>query len=318
MNFIVSIPMHSDAETPQDDWPTETDGHRPHVLSFNSHDPSGASGLMADAQALASVGVHAMGIITGTWVRDSVDIHDHISFDEEAVRDQAVTVLEDVPVHVIKVGFCGTPENLSVIAELCADYPDTPVVAFMPSLNWWDVEQAEDYLDAFRELLLPQATVLVGSHGTLSAWLLPDWTSHRPPTARDLAKAAADKGVPFVWVTGLAQGHQRIDNQLANTQSVLQTESVERLDAVFTGAGDTLSATLAGLLASGADLEAACAEALSYLQGSLAYGFRPGMGHVLPDRMFWAHDANEDEPESTPDEVVLNPLDRLPPSSSKH
>jgi len=54
------------------------------------------------------------------------------------------------------------------------------------------------------------------------------------------------------------------------------------------------------------------------LQGSLAYGFRPGMGHVLPDRMFWAHDLNEDEPESTPDEVVLNPLDRLPPSSSKH
>lgn len=310
----------TDDTLPSEEWPADDDGQRPHVLSFNSHDPSGAGGLMADAQTLSCVGVHAMAVATGTWVRDSVDVHDHISFDEEVVREQAVAVLEDVPVHVIKVGFCGTAENLRVVAELCADYADAPVVAYMPSLNWWDIDQAEEYLDAFRELVLPQATVLVGSHGTLSSWLLPDWDFHRPPQARDLAKAAADKGVPFVWVTGFAQGHQRIDNQLANAQSILQTETVERLDAVFTGTGDTLSAALAGLLASGADLEAACAEALSFLQGSLAYGFRPGMGNVLPDRLFWAH-SGEDESDAdaeSRDGPNLNPLDHLPISSSKH
>lgn len=311
-----------DITASHDDWPSDDEGQRPHVLSFNSHDPSGASGLMADAQTLACVGVHALGVSTGTWIRDSVDIHDHISFDEEVVREQAVTVLEDVSVHVIKVGFCGTAENLRAVAEICADYADTPVVAYMPSLNWWDVDQAEDYLDAFRELVLPQTTVLVGSHGALSSWLLPDWDFHRPPQARDLAKAAADKGVPFVWVTGFNNGHQRIDNQLANAQSVLLTETVERLDAVFTGAGDTVSAALAGLLASGADLEAACAEALSFLQGSLAYGFRPGMGNVLPDRLFWAHadeDDDHDDPSDDPSEGPgLNPLDHLPPTSSKH
>jgi len=40
----------------------------------------------------------------------------------------------------------------------------------------------------------------------------------------------------------------------------LVTEKFERFDAVFSGAGDTLSATMAALLASGTDLEAATRE----------------------------------------------------------
>ncbi len=64
--------------------------------------------------------------------------------------------------------------------------------------------------------------------------------------------------------------------------------SFERFEGVFIGAGETLSAALAGLLALGTDLEAAVSEALGYLDQALAHGFRPGMGHVLPDRLFWA------------------------------
>jgi hydroxymethylpyrimidine/phosphomethylpyrimidine kinase len=39
------------------------------------------------------------------------EIFDHFAFDEEAVAEQARTILEDVPVQVIKVGFVGSPEN---------------------------------------------------------------------------------------------------------------------------------------------------------------------------------------------------------------
>jgi len=66
-------------------------------------------------------------------------------------------------------------------------------------------------------------------------------------------------------------------------------------DATFTGAGDTLSAALTALIANGFDLGEATSEALAYLDGCLASGFRPGMGHVLPDRMFWAQSDDEDE-----------------------
>ncbi|MES1162905.1 MAG: hydroxymethylpyrimidine/phosphomethylpyrimidine kinase, partial [Rhizobacter sp.] len=69
-------------------------------------------------------------------------------------------------------------------------------------------------------------------------------------------------------------------------------------------------------LASGTDLVAATSEALSYMDRCLDAGFRPGMGHVLPDRLFWAQpeeddDNGDDEPPSSSDFA-------LPPHDTRH
>jgi len=280
------------------------------VLVFNANDPSGAGGLAGDVMAIGSVGAHALPVITGAYARDTAEIVDHFAMDDEAIAEQAKLILEDVPVQVIKVGFVGSPENLSTIAEIASDYADTPLIAYMPDLSWWDEVQIDLYLDAFKELLLPQTTVLVGNHSSLWRWLLPDWGSERPPSARDIAKAAGELGVPYTLVTGIARPDQFIDNVLSSPQAVLGTESFERFEAVFTGAGDTLSAALAALLASGTGLDEAFTEALSYLDRCLDGGFRPGMGHVLPDRLFWAqpdNDDNDDSAEADSAGTLLNP-----------
>jgi len=158
------------------------------ILVFNASDPSGAGGVTGDALTVASVGSHPLPIVTGVYIRDTAEIFDHIALDEDAVAEQARAVLEDLSVQVIKVGFCGSPETLSTIAEITADYGDVPVVAYMPNLSWWQDEHIDNYLDAFRELMLPQTTLLVGNHNTLWRWLLPDWSSEKPPSARDIAR----------------------------------------------------------------------------------------------------------------------------------
>ncbi len=275
------------------------------VLAFNANDPSGAGGLTCDATAMASVGAHCLPVCTGTYVRDTSSITDFYPLDEEAVNDQARAVAEDVPVQVIKVGFVGTPESLAIVAALADDYDGVPVVAYMPNLSWWEDEKIDAYLDAFRELLLPQTSVLVGHHSTLRRWLLPEWSGERNPGPRDLAKAAAELGVPYTLVTGLPLPEQHIDNALASPETVLNHEKFERIEAVFVGAGDTLTAALAALLATGMDLPEATSEALHYLDRCLDEGFRPGMGQVIPDRLFWAlpdeEGAEEDEgPEMNP------------------
>ncbi|MDO9195566.1 bifunctional hydroxymethylpyrimidine kinase/phosphomethylpyrimidine kinase [Rhodoferax sp.] len=288
------------------------------VLVFNANDPSGAGGIAGDVTAIASVGAHALPILTGAYARDTAEIFDHFSLDEDAVAEQARAVLEDVPVQVIKVGFAGSPENLSAIAGIAADYADVPLVAYMPDLSWWDEVQIDLYLDAFKELILPQATVLVGNHSTLWRWLLPDWTTERSPGARDLARAAHELGVPYTLVTGIPLPDQFIDNVLASPQAVLANEKFERFEAVFSGAGDTLSAALAALLASGDDLSEAFTEALSYLDRCLAGGFRPGMGHVVPDRLFWAQPG--DDPDAEIDQTSSSSIStlELPPHDTKH
>lgn len=289
------------------------------VMVFNASDPSGAGGLACDINSIASVGAHALPVVTGAYARDTAEIVGHHALDEEAVSDQARTILEDVAAQVIKVGFCGSAENLSVVAGIAADYSDVPLIAYMPDLSWWNEVQIDLYQDAFRELVLPQTTLLAGNHSTLWRWLLADWTSEKRPGPRDIARAANAMGVPYVLVTGIITPQQQIENVLASPQAVLYSERFERFEATFCGAGDTLSAALAALLASGSDLAESVKEALGYLDRCLDAGFRPGMGHIVPDRMFWAQsEPDDDGPELTEDEQAAASLLDLPAHDTKH
>ena len=289
------------------------------VLVFNASDPSGASGISADVLAIASVGAHALPVLTGAYAKDTAQTFDFFPLPEEAVGDQARAILEDVPPQVIKVGFAGSAENISIIAELTADYDGVPVVAYMPNLSWWEDDQIDQYLDAFRELLLPQTSVLVGHHSTLRRWLLPDWSSEKNPGPRDIAKAASELGVPYTLVTGLTASDQHIDNVLATPETVVGHEKFERIEAVFSGAGETLSAALAALIATGLDLSVAASEALHYLDRCLDEGFRPGMGHVIPDRLFWALPETEEGEEGDEGGPDMNAdFFEMPINETKH
>lgn len=297
----------TEAEGDQDEGPGAC------VLVFNANDPSAAAGLAADIATIASVGVHALPVVTGAYVRDTAEVMDHHAFDDEVVNAQARAILEDVPVHAIKAGFLGSAENVAAVAALASDYAELPLVTYLPDLSWWKEDLAENYWEACTDLLLPQTTVLAGSHTTLTRWLLPDWSAGQPPAAKDLAQAASAFGVPYVLVTGIALPDQYIDNILAVPHAALCSHKFERFEAHFTGAGETLSAALTALIASGTDLTEAVAEALGYLDQCLGNGFRPGMGHVLPDRMFWAQPDSDDEGDDEPP-----PFIELPPNATRH
>jgi hydroxymethylpyrimidine/phosphomethylpyrimidine kinase len=287
------------------------------LMCFNVSEPSGAGGLAGDVATAAAMGAHALPITCGIVMRDTADIFDLHDLEGDIVAEQARSILEDVTISGWKVGFLGSADNVSAVAEILSDYTEIPLVAHVPNLSWMDEDKRDPYLDAFRELILPATEVLVGNHKTLQDFLLPEWDSERPPSARELAVAAADHGTRYVLVTGIAlvpkavakgsaaPGEAFIDNVLASPQGAIAGEKFERFDTSFVGAGDTLSAALAALLATGAELQAAVAEALNFLDQSLDAGFRPGMGHVVPDRFFWAlppPDGEEGDAGDGPDE----------------
>jgi hydroxymethylpyrimidine/phosphomethylpyrimidine kinase len=267
------------------------------VMSFNANDASGASGIGADIATIAAMGAHALPVVTGLLIRDSAEVFESHEIDAEVVIDQARSVLEDITVASWKVGFLGSAEVISAVAEILSDYTDTPLVSYLPNLSWMDEDAQMAYLDAFRELILPASHVLVGNHKTLTDFLLPDWDAERAPSARELAVAAAEHGCGYVLVTGVQLPDQFIDNVLASPQGAVAGERFERFEASFVGAGDTLSAALAAILSSGTQLDIAVSEALSFLDQSLDAGFRPGMGGVIPDRFFWALPPGEQTPE---------------------
>lgn len=267
------------------------------VMSFNATDPSGAGGLSGDVATLCAMGAHPLPVTTCVLIRDTAETFEHLTLDEDQVVEQARVVLEDLTVQAWKVGFLGSAEVVSAIAEILSDYPDTPLVAYMPSLPWMEEAELDAYLDAYRELILPQTEVLVGSLSTLTQWLMPEWHESRTPSPKELAKAAAAHGAGHVLVTGIQRADGYVENTLASAQSVLVSERFERFDATFLGAGDTLSAALAAMLANGGALAEAVQEALTFLDQALDAGFRPGMGNVLPDRFFWAQPPADEAPQ---------------------
>ncbi|HEY8707814.1 MAG TPA: bifunctional hydroxymethylpyrimidine kinase/phosphomethylpyrimidine kinase [Burkholderiaceae bacterium] len=299
--------MTAESPTPETDVDAPEDQPAPAcVMSFNASDPSGAGGMAGDVATIAAMGAHALPVITSIVMRDTAEVFDHHPIDGDVIAEQARSILEDVTIAAWKVGFLGSTEGVSTVAEILSDYPDVPLVAYMPNLSWVDDDEQQSYLDAYRELVLPQTEVLVGSQQTLTDFLLPDWDNERPASARELAVAAGEHGTRFVLVTGVSLPDQSIDNVLASPQGAISGEKFERFEVSFVGAGDTLAAALAALLAAGTELTAAVGEALAFLDQALDAGFRPGMGNVVPDRFFWALPPGEEgEPgaeDAPPDE----------------
>lgn len=285
------------------------------VMTFNASDPSGAGGLAGDVATIAAMGAHALPVVTSIVLRDTAEVFDHSAIDADVVVEQARSILEDVSIAAWKVGFLGSAEGVSAVAEVLSDYPEVPLVAYMPNLSWLEEDDQQAYLDAFRELVLPQTEVLVGNHQTLTDFLLPEWSSERPASPRELAVAAAQHGTRFVLVTSVPLPDQFMDNVLASPQGAITGEKFERFEVSFVGAGDTLSSALAALLAAGSELHAAVGESLAFLDQALDAGFRPGMGNVIPDRFFWALPPGEDGEEG---EAAAAANDEEAPKDPRH
>ena len=181
------------------------------ILVFNASDPSGAGGLTGDIATIASVGGHAIAVVTGAYARDTAQIFDHFCLDDEAVAEQARAVLEDLPVQAIKVGFVGSTENISTIAEIATDYDDVPVIAYMPNLSWWREELIDEYLDAFRELLLPQTSVLVETTARCGAGCCPTGAATAAPPPATLPARLPRWACPYTLVTGIPLPEQFVE-----------------------------------------------------------------------------------------------------------
>ena len=273
----------------------------PTVLTFSASDPTGAGGVLADALTCASMGCHAACAITAVAVQDSTRVEDALLIDDEWLDDQARAVLQDMPVAAIKVGAVGSSDNAQAIAEILSDYPELPVVfdplpAVRASASGSEEQADAELMAALRELIVPQTTVLTLSLQQARRWLAlaadddacEEWDASR--CARELLEWGAE----YVLVTSAETVGSLIVNRLYGPEQSVQSESVERVDLRFRGAGDTLSAAIAALLAQGIEVGDAVREANEFLGQSLAGGFRLGMGDAMPDRLFWAGDDGSD------------------------
>lgn len=268
----------------------------PLVLSFGSSDPLGAIGIQADLGSFAAMGCHGLTVITAILVGDTTQITDIEPVDAEILVEQARTILEDVPVAAFKLGTIGSIENVSAIAEIVSDYPEVPLI-FDPfnSLIPDQGQDSEDIFLAASELIIPQTTLLVASVVEISR-LAETW--REPSTEDTLAldiQRLIESGCEYVLVTGTASSATEISNSLYDQSGIIRHDTWPRLSGSFLGAGSTLSAAIAALVANGLDFPEAVLEAQEFTNAALAHAQRFGMGKLVPDRYFWAREPDEQQ-----------------------
>ena len=268
----------------------------PLVMSFAATDPSGGAGLQADLLTISSMGCHPLSVVTAITVQDTSGVDDVLPIDPEWVEDQARAMLEDVPVAAFKIGLLGSVENIAAIAEVLADYPDVPLVLDpILSSGRGDELADEDMLDAMRELLIPQATIITPNSMEARRIAMDEDNEEDDPTLEECAKRILRMGCEYVLITGTHEHTTKVVNTLYSEDGIVSSDSWARLPGIYHGSGCTLASAIAALLAQGVDVPEAVKEAQEYTWQTLNSGFRPGMGQHIPDRMFWAR-GEEDEP----------------------
>ncbi len=266
----------------------------PIVLSFAATDPTGGAGIQADLLTLSSMGCHALTVVTAITVQDTAGVEDVLPIEADWVSDQARVLLEDMPVAAFKIGMVGSVENCAAIAEVVSDYPDVPLILDPVLASGRGDEMAtEDMIDAMRELLIPQTTIITPN--SLEARRLADDGSDEERTLADCAMRILEMGCEYVLITGTHENTPQVVNTLYGQQGVIRTDSWQRLPGSYHGSGCTLASAIAATLANGLDIPEAVREAQEYTWQTLNAGFRPGMGQHIPDRFFWARELEDDE-----------------------
>ena len=239
------------------------------------------------------MGCHGLSVVTSILIGDTTHVEDVQVIDADWVSDQARVVLEDMPVAAFKVGAIGSIENVSVIAEIVSDYPNIPLVLdpFISALPDRGSE-SDDMLLAIRELLIPQTTLLVLSVVELGR-LAETWREPSPDDTTTIdAMHIIESGCEFVFLTGTPAGIHEVGNTLFSDDGVVRHDNWQRVPGSFGGAGTTLSATIAAMLANGLDVPEAAFEAQEFTIAAIANAQRLGMGKLVPDRYFWARETD--------------------------
>ena len=161
---------------------------RPIVWSIAGNDSGGGAGLSADARAAEAFGAHLCPVVAAVTAQNSRAVTRVAPVAPDLLDAQLATLADDMPPAAVKTGLLGSAENVAVVARwvdrLRARSPRLalvidPVLGASTGAAFGD----ESVLRAYRDLLLPRATVVT-------------------PNEREARRLVADEGAA---VPGLAQ-----------------------------------------------------------------------------------------------------------------
>lgn len=247
----------------------------PVILCLSGHDPSGGAGIQADIETIRQLGGHAASLISCLTVQNSQGLESLHAVDARLLQAQIDCLLDDMPIHAIKLGALGSVEVAGVATSLIhqcrQQQPELPVVVdpVLAAGNGTRMADA-DLLASYRKDLLPLATL--STPNLVEA------------TALGLEMETTVPGWLLITGTDSSGDSPMIRHQLQGPDGRAHSYDSPRLPGSYHGSGCTLAAAAALQLARGASVPTAVEAALDYCQQSLDRARRLGKGQLYPQR----------------------------------
>lgn len=252
-------------------------GDSPTVLCLSGHDPGGGAGIQADIETIAALGGHALTVITAHTVQDTTDVARVVPADAGLLQAQLDALLADTAPRAVKIGLLGEAAQVDIIAATLRRVRAPVVLDPVLRAGGGAALAGGAVIERLRELL-PLVDVLTPNAAEARCLA---------PTARSLDDSGAALlalGARHVLITGGDEPGEPVVNLWLERGRPARRFAWPRLPGRFHGAGCTLAAAIAALLARGLPPVAAVADAQAYTQRSLARALRPGRGRSIPGR----------------------------------
>ncbi len=262
----------------------------PVVLCFSALDPSGRGGIQADIETIASLGGHCAPVATATCTSGAAETTETIASDPTLVIEQARSVLEDMSVQAIKVGFLGSVTNAEAIHSILSDYPNIPMVMH-PAFCLWDKTDAEqaDLPAAITSLLLPQAEIMVATIEEAYTLVKEGDTVHAT------AQALMSHECTHVLLKHANGQNRKFQSTLYNEKGVMQEYGWQTTPPTCHGTSSTLTSAVAAYRGHECPVQSAVEHAQNFTWQAMSHAWQLGFGKPTPNRLHWVNAKKPDD-----------------------
>lgn len=256
---------------------------RPVVWSVAGTDSGGGAGLAADQRTADAFGVHLCPVVAAVTAQHSRAVTQVVPVSAELLDAQLAALADDLPPQAVKTGLLGSAEAVATVARWVDRLRERGPVALVvdPVLGATSGAAFADAatLAAYRELLLPRATVLTPNRHE-AARLAGDDDLPAADALPALARALWRRGAAAVAITGGdSPAHEGQALDWIATEHACGWLALPRLDAAHHhGSGCTFATATAAALARGHVAADALVLAKMATTHAIRHGYAAGRG----------------------------------------
>ena len=129
------------------------------AMTIAGYDPSGGAGILNDIKTFHALGVYGTAVITVLTAQNSKRVEDIKPVSTDFIEKQIETVLEDIPIKLLKQECCTHHENVKIVSEKVVEHDLNLVVDPVMIAGCGSMLSVDGYAESLKKYLLPNAVL---------------------------------------------------------------------------------------------------------------------------------------------------------------